>query len=253
MTTATDTKPKLTIADSLRTKFSGQDCAVFFEVPNGTGAQKTRSADAISVEFWKSRGYAITGYEFKVSRSDWQKELAQPAKADAFFRYCDFWYLVVTDLAIVKDGELPIGWGLMLHNGTGLQIKKGATKNPDPILDRNFLCGLLRAASAGDKREYAAAIYKAEQRGRKAEEESNARVFDGLRKSLAERDAQIQKFREGFGVSLDGWEFRRGDAKKIGELVRRALNGELDPDTERMKHLRRLAKEIVESTEDFET
>lgn len=247
-----EVKPRMTIYDSFRAKFSGEDGAVFFEVPNGTSSHKTRSADAISVEFWASRGFAITGYEFKASRNDWKKELAEPAKADAFWKYCDFWYLVVTDLSIVKDGELPIGWGLMLHNGAGLSIKQKATKNKKPIIDRQFLCGICRAATKGEKRDYTNAIRRAEERARSEANASSAKTFEGLKEQLLAKTKKIQEFREGFGVDLDDWHFGHKNARHIGSLVRRALNKELDPDTNRMMQIRQVAKEILASTEKYE-
>lgn len=240
------------ICNQLRGRFIGQDGAVFFEVPNGTGANKTRTADGISVEFWKSRGYAITGYEFKVSRGDWLKELKSPAKAEAFWKHCDYWYLVVTDRSIVKEGELPSGWGLMLSNGNGLTTITASLRNPEPILDRAFFCGLLRAASAGEKRDYQAAVANAERRGRQTAEKNSNRVFEDLKRQILEKQQKIQEFETGFGVNIYSWEYRNATPQRIGELVRRAINGELDPDTEHLLKIRNLAKQIVADTEHIE-
>lgn len=62
----------------------------------------------------------ILGFEVKVSRSDWLSELKKPEKADSLARYCDRWYLVISDPKIVKDGELPPTWGLLCRKGDRL-------------------------------------------------------------------------------------------------------------------------------------
>ncbi|AWN02662.1 hypothetical protein SEA_XAVIA_62 [Mycobacterium phage Xavia] len=69
--------------------------------------------DAIYVGFTSSSGRILVGHELKVSRSDWLNELNKPGKADAWADQCHQWWLVVNDPAIVHEGELPEGWGLM--------------------------------------------------------------------------------------------------------------------------------------------
>lgn len=71
------------IRDLLRKKHKGEDWFLAFEVRDSTGfaARKNNYADAIAMNTWPSLGFAIHGYEFKTSRSDWQRELANPEKA----------------------------------------------------------------------------------------------------------------------------------------------------------------------------
>jgi hypothetical protein len=73
-----------------------------------------RRADALYVGFFQSRGKYLVGHEVKASRADWLHELEHPAKAEVWFRECHSWYLVVPHESIVRDGELPTGWGLMV-------------------------------------------------------------------------------------------------------------------------------------------
>ena len=68
--------------------FAGPAWAVLHEVPNATGAGKVRTADAIAISLWPSRGLEIHGLEIKVSRSDWRRELKQPEKSVPIQRYC---------------------------------------------------------------------------------------------------------------------------------------------------------------------
>ena len=77
------------------------------------GAFGSRTADFVAVDTWPSGKCAIHGVEVKVSRSDWLRELKEPDKSAACMNWCTHWYLAVPDRQIVKDGELPPGWGLL--------------------------------------------------------------------------------------------------------------------------------------------
>lgn len=57
--------------------------------------------------------YRIIGHEIKVSRADVLSELADPTKADPWARYCDRWWLVVSDPTLIDGLTLPDGWGVM--------------------------------------------------------------------------------------------------------------------------------------------
>lgn len=84
----------------------------------------TRRADAVHIGLWQNRGGGrIDVCELKTSRSDWLRELESPAKAEAWWPYCNAWWLVVPTTDIVKDGELPPGWGLMTPGGRGRRFK----------------------------------------------------------------------------------------------------------------------------------
>lgn len=81
--------------------------------PNGPFGDGRR-ADAVYVGYTAASGRCLIGYEIKTSRADWRREIARAAdKADQWADQCHEWWIVVSDPAIVKDGELPHGWGLM--------------------------------------------------------------------------------------------------------------------------------------------
>ena len=87
---------------------------VFIPECGWNGGQPTPSrCDALYVGFTTTSGRLLVGHELKVSRADWLNELNQPGKADPWADECHQWWLVVADPAIVHDGELPAGWGLM--------------------------------------------------------------------------------------------------------------------------------------------
>ena len=98
-------------------------------------------------ELWEAQGMELSGFEVKVSRSDWLHELTDPTKADANKRYCDRWWLVVPDKSIVR-GVLPHDWGLLAVGGNGrLRIVKRAPKlDPEPI-PATFRAALIRAVA----------------------------------------------------------------------------------------------------------
>lgn len=79
-----------------------------------TAPDGRRRCDYLAVSLWSSRGLTIDAHEIKVSRSDWLRERSQPAKAEAFWSSCSRWWIVVPDESIVKEHELPEGWGLMV-------------------------------------------------------------------------------------------------------------------------------------------
>lgn len=109
-------------------------------------------ADFIAIDKYQSK-QAIHGHEVKVSRSDWLSELRDPTKSERIKRFCDFWWLVVPDASIVKPGELPEGWGLMVQSGRVLRAKKRAPKlTPEP-LTLDFVAGLTAAAARTAFRE----------------------------------------------------------------------------------------------------
>lgn len=83
-----------------------------------------RRADAVHIGLWASRGAGtVEVCELKVSRADWLKELKEPKKAEAWWPYCHLFWLIVPHEGIVRNGELPKGWGLMMPGGRGRRFK----------------------------------------------------------------------------------------------------------------------------------
>lgn len=125
---------------------NGVRYALAEHVRNKAGFFAERTADFIAVDLWPSSGNAVHGHEVKVSRGDWLTELKDPSKAEAFRCYCDRWWLVVSDPAIVRPGELPDGWGLMA--AVGKDKLRAVTRAPRLIpsaLPKTFMAALLRA------------------------------------------------------------------------------------------------------------
>jgi len=112
----------------------------------------TRIADFVAIDKYAS-SQSLIGHEVKVSRSDWLTELRDKTKADEVKRYCNYWYLVVSDQGIARVEEIPDDWGLMVKSGDGLRVKKKAPLlNPEP-LTLDFVAGLASAVQRTAFRE----------------------------------------------------------------------------------------------------
>lgn len=116
-----------------------------------TGFEAARICDYMAMDLWAGygvgRGPKLHGHEVKVSRSDWLTELRDPEKAETFAQFCDFWWLVVSDKDIVKPGELPEGWGLMVSHGSSVRVAVQAVKREPEPMGRPLQATLTRAVT----------------------------------------------------------------------------------------------------------
>lgn len=132
--------------EAIARKFSPPAWVVMPEVRNATGfSRRIRIADAVAMGMYPSRGLEVHGFEIKVSKSDWRRELKDPGKAEEIARFCDHWW-IVAPLDMVDPGDLPMGWGLLVARPNGLYtVKKAPKLEPEP-LDRAFVASMLRSA-----------------------------------------------------------------------------------------------------------
>ena len=233
----------------VKTKFSGSAFAFFANVSDGTGSASSRLADGIAVSLWPSRGLDIQGFELKVARGDWLRELKHPEKAEAVCRYCDRWWVVAGDKEIVKDGELPPTWGLMYATGSGLRIAVNAPVLSPVPLDRCFVAAIARRAV-----EQAAAIGELKAARKEGYERGKAdRSYEV--EQLQKLKERVSEFTKASGICLDNSEYRSKFAwhepAKIGAAVLAAL-GETErmvSDIQNIKHtaenIARLADECL--------
>ena len=126
---------------------NGRRYAVAAQVRSHAGFDARRTADYVAMDLWPSKGLLLHGHEIKVSRSDWLTELKHPEKAAEFIPYMNCWWLVVSDRSIVRDGELPEGWGLMAMSGPCLRIVKQAKRLEAKPLTATRVAALLRAVA----------------------------------------------------------------------------------------------------------
>lgn len=140
--------PRVTSHDlcvALKLAHPAQEYVTLFEVPESTGSHYGSRADALVLSLYPSRGFEMCGFEFKVSRADWLSELKNPGKAERIARYCDRW-CVLAPSGVVREAELPLGWGLweLLPTGTLRRAVQPATREPEPM-PRAFVASLMRA------------------------------------------------------------------------------------------------------------
>lgn len=122
------------------------------QVRSSQGFYAISIADFVAIDKY-STTQALIGHEVKVNRADWLAELRDLTKAERVKQYCDYWYLAVTDASIVKPGELPEGWGLMVAGKAGLRVRTKAPKLEPVPLTLDFVAGLSQAIQRTAMRE----------------------------------------------------------------------------------------------------
>lgn len=188
-------------------------------VRNSTGFPGTlRTADAIAMGLWPSRGLHLHGFELKISRSDWMRELKDPEKAEEISQYCDFWWLVLSEEKLIEPGEVPATWGIMIANGRGGAVKviREATQRANPIVPPWFLASLLRSATEGTVPEAMIATRLEEEfeRGK----QSNQWEITQARMGQENAEKAVAEFEKVSGIKIDGW-----GAGRLGYAVKLVL------------------------------
>jgi hypothetical protein len=166
---------ELVVLRRLRTRYgreygNGMRWVFCTHVRDAAGFDGLRTADAVALDLWPSKGLELHGFEVKISRADWLRELKHPDKHRGVGRYCDRWWLVVPDRTIVRAGELPTDWGLiecrepkpirdvpgmydwqrerLLRDAEDAAVRtvRAAPKRSAEPLSRTFVAALMRAA-----------------------------------------------------------------------------------------------------------
>lgn len=252
------------LLDRLRVKYgedSGNGPAWAFvpKVRSGAGFDARRTVDAYAMNLWPSRGLTLHAFEIKSSRSDWQRELKNPAKAEEFCALADYFYLVVGDKKIVQSGELPETWGLIVPHGKGLKVAIEAPRLHavdwivrdsimPPSFGRSFLAALLRSATAvGNVTPQD--ISDAEQRGRDEQAAMDKRNREDYQARFNSLQARVREFEQASGIRLNTSEFSSYGASpdEFGAAVKMVLsgNGEVELLSKRLVQLRDNALSIA--------
>jgi len=210
------------LAVLLRGRYKPESHALFLDVPDAVGTDARRRIDALAIGLWKSSGRLIEGFELKISRSDWLRELKQVEKADPFLAVCDHFWLVTAEASIAKLEELPACWGWLSATPSGLRVQKPATKLPGVgnAVPRAFMLGVLRKMqedrlSSADVRahiEQQVALKTRDFEGRVA----NAAARERTRSDQLEQ--RIREFESQSGIALGGYHLG-----PIGAIVKALL------------------------------
>ncbi len=203
----------------LREKYPRDKYALIFDVPDAVSMDQKRRIDALAFGCWASLGRSLEGFELKVSRSDWLRELKNVNKADPFVALCDRFWLVTADSKIAKLDEIPACWGWMAATKGGLRVQRPASKLPGcgEAFPRSFVIGVMRRLQddligSPDVRTYIdGKIKEATQSVEQRIKWATQRATDELRRN---HDA-IKEFEEASGIAFKNW-----GMGNVGALVR---------------------------------
>lgn len=226
-----DTAPKLPSSEGamlalLRERYDAREWAFVPGLRNGTGYSRatTRTADLVVMNLWPSRGMALHGFEIKVSRSDWTREMRDPAKAEGIAKYCDFWWLAVASDKIVQPGELPDGWGLLVAMERAGKVTLRAAIEPRRLdakpLDRSMIAAVVRNLSEGTiaRASVESEMAGAFERGRAVGEKTRDFKSDRAKHEADDLRERIRVFEAKSGVSIDHW-----NAGPVAEAVKAVM------------------------------
>lgn len=174
----------------------------------------TRRADAVHIGLWHSRGAGrIDACELKVSRSDWLRELEKPEKAEAWWPYCNNFWLVVPTADIVKDGELPDGWGLMVPQARGRRFKtlvSPAERAADELkLTHSLLVTLLKNTQTTRGNALRTQRNDLQRHFQTQLQEVRRERGAGLSRADKERLELLDALEKELGMKLTDWAYRR--------------------------------------------
>lgn len=183
---------------SIKRRFSFGEWMLCYEftAPNG------RRCDAIAINTLPSRNHKIVGFEFKASRSDWLAELREGEKADYFVQLCDEWFVVAGGTDVVKESEVPEGWGYLEMKPNSKQIYKQRESDltehqqqGEP--DRWFWTRFLKKTVGSDSNFTKKDIDEAKRRGyEEAQENLTEESIDRDVEKMRDKAETVDKLRE---------------------------------------------------------
>lgn len=192
---------------ALARRFSPPVWALLPQVRNQTGfGYHSGYADAIALNLWPSRGLELHGFEVKIRRGDWLRELKKPQKAEEFVKFCDRWW-VVAPKGVVELSELPPTWGHMVFKGGRLYEERGAPKLDAQPLDRLFIAAVFRRAQmvVATNEHVEARARAAYKRGHEeGKEEAERRLVRELGNARGAKEI-LDRFEREIGVRLETW------------------------------------------------
>lgn len=194
------------LTNLLRKKYPAPAFAFLAQVRNTTGfVSRIRTADALVMSLYPSRGLDLDGFEIKVSRSDWCRERKQPAKAESIARFCNHWW-VLAPAEVVPVDELPATWGLMESDGKRIAIAKPAAPlTPEPM-SVGFLASILRNVAEATVPLAAVTNMVVERVSVNSEciRRESAYEIETLRREVQRLQGALAKVRDALGVSPEG-------------------------------------------------
>lgn len=120
------------VVESIRTSF-GSDRG-YVTIPEVQVGQSGRRCDVVALQMYRSRGIHLHGFEVKVDRRDWLRELKDAAKADELAQFCLYW-TVVAPPGVIDVTEVPEPWGYSERRGADgkLFVVRKPPENPEVV------------------------------------------------------------------------------------------------------------------------
>lgn len=207
------------LTERLAERYPAPQYAFLPQVRNSTGysmRRTIRTADALALGLWASRGLEMHGFEIKTFRTDWLNELKNPEKAEDIARFCHRWW-IVAPANLVREGELPANWGLLVTKGNGLVCKKDAPVLKPKQIDYAMLAGILRNVS--DTMIPRIDIQKEVDAARKDGIDSEKNMAKYVRDDFAALQKRVKEFEQASGVEIGNmYSYKKAD--QIGRAVK---------------------------------
>lgn len=152
-----------------------------------------RRLDVVALNLWASREHRIVGFEIKVDRGDWLREIAAFQKAEQWTEVVDAFY-VVTPPKLVRADELPVGWGLLEFTGAKMMTRAHATaKAPSRVLPREVAARFLGRMMERDRLADRTAEFQARTALRAEIQEQMRKELGREAENERERRAHVEK------------------------------------------------------------
>jgi hypothetical protein len=203
-------------------RHAGEAWAMVRDCPDDTSIAKCRTADAIVAGCWSSKGFTIHGYEVKVTRADWQREIKDHQKSLDFMKLVDFWWLACP-AGIARLEEIPGNWGFIevsknLKGEYSAKIRRQATKleregrgQHGGTVPYGLFCAALRKATKSNPEQNRVdrlvdeAHKQGYESGRQATDRMTTAELDGLRRQAENLEKKIAEFEDKTGIQINSW------------------------------------------------
>ncbi len=224
-----------TVLDALESTYEDKSKGTFLRgVRDATGFNSRRTADGLYMGAWQSVGVQLHGFEVKVSRSDWTREIQDVSKAGQFEKYCHYWWVAAPE-GCVKIEEMPAQWGLKIvsktEEGYRVRAAKAATLNQSAALDYGFFSSCLRQCKRDDPNNVALrrAVDEAFHKGRLEGESRNhsEQQLKHIQQQVNKHIQKIAEFEKASGIRIEHWSHTAGQVGKAVEHVLRYGQGNI--------------------------
>jgi len=203
--------------DLLSKRYAGSAYAVLRQVRNHTGyGARERTADAVVLSLWPSRGLWAAGFEIKSDLNDLRRELLKPEKAEEIARFMSYWWLILADRSWLDKLEMaiPDTWGILCPDDNGgklLVVREAPVLEPQPWTAA-FVCSVVREAArqvteeAQLKPRLDKSYSEGYAKGFKDGNESHERQLPHQLKRLEELSKSVDEFQKRSGIKgIDQW------------------------------------------------